>query len=139
MIIKKATLNDVKTISKIISVLNTKNYHPSDIKQIKYYISRGWYYVALYNSKIVGAMALEPTEGSYHIYSIASKKNGVGRVLIDYAIKKCIKEKIPKLWCWSLKRYDCKGFWEKMNFEESFLLKKQWHGEDCYLFGKVIK
>ena len=48
------------------------------------------------------------------------------------------KEGIPKLWCWSLKRYGAEGFYKKMEFEESCLLKRQGFGEDCYFFGKAI-
>ena len=37
-----------------------------------------------------------------------------------------------------MKSYNAKGFYEKMKFSETYLLKKQGFGEDCYFFGRVI-
>jgi hypothetical protein len=38
-----------------------------------------------------------------------------------------------------MERYKVKGFYEKMGFSEEFLLKKQWLGQDCYFFGRVVE
>ena len=135
----RAQKKHISDISKLMSALDTKDYSFSDKKHVEDFIVKGWYYIALQKNEMTGAMALEPIEGSYQIYSITSTKKGVGKALIDFAIKKCKDEKVAKLWCWSLKRYKAKGFYEKMGFEEFFLLRKQWYGEDCYFFGKIIK
>ncbi|MFA4872370.1 MAG: GNAT family N-acetyltransferase [Patescibacteria group bacterium] len=138
MKILKASKKHIPSIAKIISVLDNEHYHFSDIHHITAHVSKGWYYLALEKNRPVGAMCLEPTEGSYQIYSIASQQKGAGRSLIQFAIQKCKKEKIPKLWCWSLLRYHAVGFYKAMGFKERFLFKKQWYGEDCYIFGKTI-
>lgn len=138
MEIRQAVLEDAEKISQIIAVLDTKDYGYSDLGHIDDYIARGMYYVAVDEGEIVGAMALKRVEGSYQIYSIASKKKGAGRTMVEFAIEKCKQESVPKLWCWSMKHYKVEGFYEKMGFEEEFLLKRQWLGGDCYFFGKVI-
>ncbi len=134
----KATKKHILTIASIISVLDTEHYHYSDVTQITKYVQQGWYYLALNENGPIGAMCLEPTEGSYQIDTIASRQKGAGRSLIQFAIQKCKKERVSKLWCWSLTRYHAIGFYKAMGFKERFLLKKQWYGEDCYLFGMAI-
>ncbi|MBU1167313.1 hypothetical protein KKC60_02805 [Patescibacteria group bacterium] len=74
----------------------------------------------------------------YEIVCLSSNINQGGQKLVEHAIKKCQEENIPKLWCWSMKSYNAKGFYEKMKFSETYLLKKQGFGEDCYFFGRVI-
>jgi N-acetylglutamate synthase-like GNAT family acetyltransferase len=133
----KAKKEHINGISAIMTQLDTKHFYVSDKKKISDFVKKGWYYVIIEN-KVVAAMSLIPTEGAYEIFSIVSTKPGCGRELIDFAVQKCKKEKIPKLWCWSLKKYNAKGFYEKMGFDEAILLKKQFYGYDCYLFGKVI-
>jgi len=134
----KASRKHISSIARIISVLDTEHYRFSDTKRIAALVSKGWYFIALKGNQPIGAMCLEPIEGSYQIDTIASRQKGTGRRLIQFAIQKCKKEKMPKLWCWSLTRYHAKGFYVAMGFEERFLLKKQWFGENCYLFGMVI-
>lgn len=139
MIVVKAKQNNLAKVSGIFNALNTVHYNFSDTKKIKTMIDRGWVYTIKVNKNIMAAMVLKPAEGSYQIYAIASTRKGGGRALIDFAVKKCQKEKVPKLWCWSLSRYKAKGFYQKMGFKEQLKLKKQWYGEDCYIFGRVIK
>lgn len=139
MEVKCARLAESKKIAEIVSVLDTNDYGYSDLPHVEDYVSRGMYYIAVDNGEIVAAMALKPVERSYQIYTIASKKKGGGRALVDFAVEKCRNEGITKLWAWSMVHYNVKGFYEKMGFEEEFLLKKQWLGMDCYFFGKVIE
>ena len=127
-----------RNVSDIFKVLNTENYFFSDLRRINKYIRRKECYVAVQNNKVIGAMLAGFPEQSFEIRLIASIKKGAGKAFIDFAVRKCIKENIPKIWCWSLKRYGAEGFYKKMGFKEKFLLKKQWHGEDCYFFGKEI-
>lgn len=138
MKIVPAKADDAAAISGLIVVLDTENYHFSDPEKIAKQIGQGWYYVAVDNDVIVGAMSIEHVEGSLEIYTLTSKLKGTGTKLIEFAQNYCRDHQLPKLWCWSLARYQANGFYEKMGFEERFLLKKQWYGEDCYLFGKVI-
>jgi N-acetylglutamate synthase-like GNAT family acetyltransferase len=125
-------------VSNIFKVLNTEKYFFSDRRSINKYIRRKECFVASQNKNIIGAMVLRFSDQSSEISLISSVKKGAGRILVNFAIQKCIKENIPKIWCWSLKRYGAEGFYKKMGFKERFLLKKQWHGEDCYFFGREI-
>ncbi len=137
--IRKAVLKDVSNVSEIVSILDTDKYRFSDIKAVRSFVSNGWFFVAVENGNMLGVISLEPTEGSYQMTHVVSKRKGFGKLLIKFAIDKYKKEKISKLWGWSLKRYNAKGFYKKVGFDEIFLLKKQWYGEDCYFFGKIIR
>lgn len=110
---------------------------PSGMNQIHTFVGEGKYFVAVREGGIVGAMSLIIEENSCQIYSIASRQKGAGRAMIQHAEEVCRAERIPKLWCWSLARYNAGGFYEKMGFDEVFLMRRQWFGEDCYIFGKV--
>jgi len=139
MKIRRAKKEEVNKISKIISVLDTKHYKFSKKDKIKTFIQKKSCYVALEDSKIMGSICLDLSKEACKIYSIVSKKKGCGMLMINKAVELCKKNKVSKLWCWSLIRYKAKGFYDKMGFEEQFLLKKHLYGEDCYIFGKIIK
>ncbi len=139
--IRKATLEDLAGISNIIK--NNLDVPELSVQFSQHdllipFVERGQYYVAVDNNNIVGVMSLVITEQSCEIYAIASKQPGCGHLLIQYAETFCREQHIPKLWCWSFKRYHAQGFYQRMGFEEAFLMRKQWFGEDCYIFGKVI-
>lgn len=136
--IRLATLSDIPQIAKIVSKLDTEHCQSSDLDRIRRYIERSLYYIAEEDHTIISAMVLNKIEGSYQVFLISSRKKGGGKALIEYAVWKCRQEKIKKLWCWSLTRYQARGFYEKMGFDEIFLLKNQWYGEDCYFLGKNI-
>lgn len=139
MKIRLATIKDITKVKLIVKKIDTRNFHFSDKDIIKKHIEKKHYYLAMENDKCCGVMGLVPIAGSYEIYSLVSNKSGVGRKLVKFAEKKCRKEKINKLWCWSLKRYKAKDFYLKIGFNECYFLKKQWFGEDCWFLGKVIK
>ncbi len=138
MKIKIAKKSDNQDISNLFKVLDTEAHTPSNIKEINDHIRRKECYIAEHNNEIVSAMILKLECMCYEIITLSSKMKGGGRNLVEFVVDKCKKEKIPKLWCWSLKRYKAKGFYEKMGFKERHLLRKQAFGEDCYFFGKVI-
>ncbi|MBN2087938.1 GNAT family N-acetyltransferase [Candidatus Peregrinibacteria bacterium] len=137
----KASKKHIPDIAKINEVLDTPHFCRSNKELIEKNISKEHYFIAVDNKKVLGAMAIILDEGIYEIDSLATsqEKKGIGKMLIDFAVEKCKKEKVPKLWCWSLARYKARGFYKKMGFEEDILLKKHAHGEDCYLFGKIIE
>lgn len=139
MKVRLAKKEEISRISKIVSALDTKHYKFSDKKKILGFIKKKSCYVSLENDEILGAMCLDLSKESCKIYSIVSKKKGCGKLLVNRAVEVCKKKKVTKLWCWSLIRYKAGGFYHKVGFEEQFLLKKQWYGEDCYFFGKRIK
>jgi N-acetylglutamate synthase-like GNAT family acetyltransferase len=138
MEVRLAVMDEAEKISEIAKALEIADYGYSDLKHIRDFISRGRYYVVVDNGEIVGIMSLKRVEGSIQIFSIASRKKGAGKTMVEFAVRKCREEGVPKLWCWSMKAYDVKGFYEKMGFEEQYLMRKQWLGGDCYFFGKVI-
>jgi len=128
----------LRDVCKLLEVLNTEKRTFSDKKQNLFFITKQWCYIAVERGKIEGVMVLEPTDGSYKIHTLVSKQKGLGTLLVNWAIDICRKNNIPKLWCWSFTQYAAEGFYKKMGFAESFLLRKQWDGEDCYFFGKMI-
>ncbi|MBI1973062.1 GNAT family N-acetyltransferase [Candidatus Woesearchaeota archaeon] len=140
MLIRKATLDDVHHISEVVQVLDFEKVKPSShLRLICQQVRKGNYYVALNQKKIiVGAMCLIFEENSCQIYLLASKEKGGGIALLRFAEDLCRKTNTPKLWCWSLVRYDASVFYKKNGFEEAYLLRKQWFGEDCWFFGKVL-
>lgn len=139
MEIVKATEAHMKELSTLLKGLDIEEYSFSEEEKIAPLIQEGNYYIAIEENKIVGAIGLVIIEESCEIDALITSKKGVGKALIDFAIELCKKEDVKKLWCWSLKRYNAIGFYDKMGFEEQFLLKRHWCGEDCYIFGKVIK
>lgn len=138
MKIQLAHVQHLRDICELLKVLDTEKRKFSEEKQSLFFISLQWCYIAVESGNVVGAMVLEPTEGSYKIHTLVSKQKGAGKLLVNRAIDICRKNNIPKLWCWSLARYAAVGFYKKMGFTESLLLHKQWDGEDCYFLGKLI-
>lgn len=138
MEIVKATKSHAEELSALLKGLDTEEYSFSDVEKITPLIEGGNYYIAIDEDKIVGAIGLLIVEESCEIDALITSKKGVGKALIDFTIDLCRKENVKKLWCWSLKRYNAIGFYDKMGFKEQFLLEKHWCGEDCYIFGRVI-
>ena len=138
MKIRLAKKSDNKSVSDLFKALDIEAYTSSDIEKINEHIEQKECYVVEKDNEIVAAMVLRLECLCYEIIFLSSKVKGGGRKLVEFAVDKCKQEKIPKLWCWSLKRYNAIGFYEKMGFEERHLLVKQGFGEDCYFFGKLI-
>ena len=139
MEIVKATKSHAKQLSKLLKGLDTEEYSFSEVEKITPLIENGNYFVAIDDDEVVGTIALMIVEESCEIDALITSKKGVGKALIEFAIDKCRKENVKKIWCWSLKRYNAIGFYDKMGFKEQFLLEKHWCGEDCYIFGRVIE
>ncbi len=131
-------------IFKVVSELNLDDtYDCANIRYIRREVANREYYIVRKSGIVVGAMRiLDEEDLSLKIDKIAVKKSeqrtGVGRDLIDFAERYCVRKKIPKLWCWSMCDFNAIEFYRKMGFSEQIRLKKQFFGEDCYFFGKVI-
>ena len=139
MEIVKATKAHAEKLSVLLKGLDTEEYSFSEVEKIMPLIEEGNYFVAIDDKEVVGTIALVIIEESCEIDALITSKKGVGKALIEFAIELCKKEGVKKIWCWSLKRYNAIGFYDKMGFKEQFLLEKQWCGEDCYIFGRVIE
>ncbi len=139
MEIVKAKKAHAEKLSVLLKGLDTEEYSFSEVEKIMPLIESGNYFVAIDDNEIVGTIALIIVEESCEIDALITSKKGVGKALIEFAIEKCRNENVKKIWCWSLKRYNAIGFYDKMGFKEQFLLEKQWCGEDCYIFGRVIE
>ena len=139
MEIVKAKKEHAEELSALLKGLDTEEYSFSEVEKITPLIENGHYYIAIEGSEIVGAIALVIVEESCEIDALITSQKGVGKALIDFAVELCKKENVKKIWCWSLKRYNAIGFYDKMGFKEQFLLEKHWCGEDCYIFGRVIE
>jgi len=139
MKIVKAKKAHAEKLSVLLKGLDTEEYSFSEVEKIMPLIESGNYFVAIDDNEIVGTIALIIVEESCEIDALITSKKGVGKALIEFAIEICKKEGVKKIWCWSLKRYNAIGFYDKMGFKEQFLLEKHWCGEDCYIFGRVIE
>ena len=139
MEIVKASKVHAEKLSVLLKGLDTEEYSFSEVEKIMPLIEEGNYFVAIDDNEVVGTIALIIIEESCEIDALITSKKGVGKALIEFAIELCKKEGVKKIWCWSLKRYNAIGFYDKMGFKEQFLLEKHWCGEDCYIFGKVIE
>ncbi|HNZ61299.1 MAG TPA: GNAT family N-acetyltransferase [Methanofastidiosum sp.] len=139
MEIVKAKKAHAEKLSVLLKGLDTEEYSFSEVEKIMPLIESGNYFVAIDDNEIVGTIALVIVEESCEIDALITSKKGVGKALIEFAIDMCEKKGVKKIWCWSLKRYNAIGFYDKMGFKEQFLLEKQWCGEDCYIFGRVIE
>lgn len=139
MEIVKAKKAHAEKLSVLLKGLDTEEYSFSEVEKIMPLIESGNYFVAIDDNEIVGTIALIIVEESCEIDALITSKKGVGKALIDFTVDLCKKEGVKKIWCWSLKRYNAIGFYDKMGFKEQFLLEKQWCGEDCYIFGRVIE
>lgn len=139
MEIVKAKKAHAEKLSVLLKGLDTEEYSFSEVEKIMPLIEEGNYFVAIDDKEVVGTIALVIIEESCEIDALITSKKGVGKALIEFAIELCKKEGVKKIWCWSLKRYNAIGFYDKMGFKEQFLLEKHWCGEDCYIFGKVIE
>jgi len=139
MQIVKATKAHAEKLSVLLKGLDTEEYSFSEVEKITPLIEEGNYFVAIDDNEVVGTIALIIIEESCEIDALITSKKGVGKALIEFAIELCKKEGVKKIWCWSLKRYNAIGFYDKMGFKEQFLLEKHWCGEDCYIFGRVIE
>lgn len=139
MEIVKANKAHAEKLSVLLKGLDTEEYSFSEVEKITPLIEEGNYFVAIDDNEIVGTIALIIVEESCEIDALITSKKGVGKALIDFTVDLCKKEGVKKIWCWSLKRYNAIGFYDKMGFKEQFLLEKQWCGEDCYIFGRVIE
>lgn len=139
MKIVKAKKAHAEKLSVLLKGLDTEEYSFSEVEKIMPLIESGNYFVAIDDNEIVGTIALIIVEESCEIDALITSKKGVGKALIDFTVDLCKKEGVKKIWCWSLKRYNAIGFYDKMGFKEQFLLEKHWCGEDCYIFGRVIE
>ncbi len=136
-----AKMRHLDAISEIVSQLDMPQYKLSDKRNVRSYICGDSYFVAVSNGNILGALALDKDADTYEIYALAvkEKKKGVGKALIDFAVKKCRKEGIKKLWTMSSAHYGAAGFYRAMGFDEELLMKRHYHGQDCYYFGKLVE
>ncbi|MGC4005980.1 MAG: GNAT family N-acetyltransferase [Pirellulales bacterium] len=140
--VQHADSNHAADAAECLSLLNYDGRRFFGEPVVAALIQRQVVYVAIAEElgaeRVVAAMALEYDDQSYKILALASRKKGGGSALIRMAEAKCRAEGVPKLWCWSLARYDVSGFYKKQGFEERHLLRRQFLGEDCWFFGKVI-
>jgi len=92
MIIRKATVNDIKSIHDLISKYSKKGlmlYRPSF--EIAMHIRD--YFVVEEKSKIIGSCALKVwTQNTAEVYALAVNENCQGKGLGSSLIKTCIKE-----------------------------------------------
>ena len=140
MKIVKATKEDTEKLTRMLKVLDVAGFEFSQKERVEKHIEARMFFLASEGTEdVLGLIGLRINHKSCEIYAIVSEKRGVGKQLIDFAIEKCRNENVPKLWCWSMSQHNAREFYEKMGFEEQYLLKRQWNGEDCYFFGKTIK
>lgn len=138
MYVTEAQQRHTAEIASICTVLDSPQYICSDKTDIQKHIDRHECFIALDEGRVAAVMYLICEEDSCEIDMLVSKRKGGGTALVQYAVELCKHRNIAKLWCWSMTKYGASGFYKKMGFTESYLMKQQWFGEDCFYFGKRI-
>lgn len=146
--VRKAEPVDLDDVVASLAQLHFDDHTPFDQDKVLALIESKIVYVAIRASPpgdgaVQGAMILAKEHGSYRISGLAARpgaERGVGTALVEYAIRRCEEEKVPKLWCWSMDLYNVKGFYQKLGFTEAYLLKKQFFGgRDCWFLGRLTE
>ncbi|MFL6197756.1 MAG: GNAT family N-acetyltransferase [Thermoanaerobaculia bacterium] len=145
--VRRAEPVHVDDVVTCLARLHFDNHAPFNQDTVLPSIKDGIVYVAIDDSlpgeaAVQGAMIFAEEHESYRIRALSSRSEtsrGAGRALVEYAIRRCEQEGVPKLWCWSLDLYDVKDFYRKFGFTEAHRLKKQFFGRDCWFFGRIIE
>ena len=79
-------------------------------------------------------------EGSWELYalSVLLPGMGIGRALVKFVEDLARQQGIAKLWCWSLARFEAEEFYRAVGFNEGLLLRRQFYGQDCWIFAKLL-
>ena len=141
-IFRSAHDHDIDSISELFKVLDTDHYKFSDPTEIRASMEKGRVIVAELHGQIIASVAVRLAEESAEIYSLAVHQDHRGRdlgsSLITEIEKYAAELSIPKIWGWSLVRYNASEFYRRTGFNEMLLLKRQFFGEDCWIFGKLV-
>jgi N-acetylglutamate synthase-like GNAT family acetyltransferase len=142
MHIELATSTDISEISEVLRTLDTSNYRFSAPEVIANSISARMCWIARVAGQTTGTLIAHEVEGSFEIIALAVapdyQRKGIGRQLLRAAEIAASERKFPKIWCWSLAQYSSQDFYKSCGFTEAVLLKRQFYGEDCWFFGKII-
>jgi len=129
-------------VVKLFSALNTEQYCFTDETKILESIEAGRVFVTEGSDGITGAVEMANTEGGAEIVAISVLSSfrgaGTGKMLISAAERWAISQSLPKLWSWSLARFEAAAFYRATGFQEAYLMKEQFFGEDCWFFGKLL-
>ncbi len=138
--IRETSPEDIEQVSAVLKQLDTEHYHLSDKHDILKFIKAGHSYVAEVDEQIVGVAEVEPVEGSWELYAISVllPGMGIGRALVKFVGDLARQQGISKLWCWSLARFEAEQFYRAVGFNEELLLRRQFYGQDCWIFGKLL-
>lgn len=141
--IRKAEISDLEDLHLCFQVF----YKPEEKwskEKLKEKIGRKNYYVAELNGAVCGVVQIGVDEvgGVCEIENLAVKKesqgNGVGGKLVKFAEDYAKERGCHKTWLFTLDWYKAGSFYEKLGYEREGLLKKHWHGMNCYIFGKQL-
>lgn len=140
MNLRPATEQDLSTISSILTKMDTDAFKNSDIEYLRKILSHQDLYVVIQHEEIIWVVVYRISEQNCEIVTLCAKdeRSGFGRYVIEHIETICREQQIPKLWCRSFAEYGAQGFYEKMWFEEQYLLKQQFSGHDTWFFWKVI-
>lgn len=141
MNLRPATEQDLQIISSILTKMDTSAFKNSDIGYLGKILQHQDLYVVTQHDEIIWAVVYRISEQNCEIVTLCAKDegSGFGRYAINHLETICRKQQIPKLRCRSFAEYGAQGFYEKMWFEEQFLLKQQFSWFDTRFFGKVIQ
>ncbi len=134
MHIRPATIIDIPALTQLFTVLDTDKGRFS--AKTETYIPFTW--IAEKDKAPLGAIVLHPEHPRMALTGLVSTRKGVGSALIAFALDRCREGGFVKLYGWSLASYKAYGFYEKMGFEEIYLMKRHYHGEDMYFLGKLV-
>ena len=141
--LRNAEPQDMVCVVKLFSTLNTEQYSFTDERKILESIEAGRIFVTEGSDEITGAVEMANTEGGAEIVAISVVSSvrgaGNGKMLISAAEKWAISQSLPKLWCWSLARFEAAAFYRATGFHEAYFMRQQFFGEDCWFFGKLLQ
>lgn len=122
MKVRKATLEDIKTITEIAQILHLDipDFVWTTEDFIRKQIERGEYYVTEQNGTAVGAMSLRERSSMFYIETLAVAKDiqskGVGPKLVDFAKHFAKENGFKILRTTSFYEYGVKDFYIKHGF-----------------------
>lgn len=122
MVIRKANLEDVKTIIEIARVLyiDIPDFVWTTEDFIKKQIEKGEYYMVKEAGKIAGIVSLRERNRMLYIETLAKAKDaqssGIGKKLVEFAKQFARENNFKILRTTSFYEYGVKDFWVKQDF-----------------------
>jgi hypothetical protein len=142
MNIRQATIEDIDQVSIIFAQMDHEcGFNPSDHNGLERLVTKELLYVLQWTDQTINwAFAYTMSEWNCEIIAIASDKSQhwIWSAMIKYIGSICTEQWIPKIRCYSMDYLNARWFYERMWFQEQYLMKNQFFWKDCRYFGKIL-